>query len=256
MTSSQFASYPSLKGRGVIITGGASGIGAALVEAFCAQGARVAFLDRDREEGSALVQRIAADKGTLTFWPCDVTDTPHLKSTIGEAIAALGGLGVLINNAANDTRHSTAELTPEGWDDCMAINLKQQFFATQAVIPALMAAGGGSIICLGSIAWLRGTTGMIGYTTAKAAVQGLVRTLARELGPHRIRVNALLPGWTMTERQLKLWVDAQAEQEIAKGQCLPDKLLPSDVARMALFLAADDSRMCTQQTFIVDGGWV
>lgn len=247
-----YARYPSLAGRGVLITGGATGIGQAMAEAFMAQGARVAVLDKDERGGQALA---AANQG-LIFRTCDVTDAVALKAAVTSAIADLGSLSALIANAADDTRHSLDELTPQAWDRCIAVNLKHQFFAAQAAHPALAAGGGGAIICLGSIAWLNNTTGMIGYTTAKAGVHGLVRALARQLGPNRIRVNALLPGWTMTERQRALWVDEAAEREIAAAQCLPGFVAPEDVARMALFLAADDSAMCTQQSFVVDGGWI
>lgn len=249
---SGFAQYPSLVGKGVIVTGGATGIGAAMTRAFHAQGARVAVLDLDANAGNAL----AAELSGLVFKACDVTDIAALQRAIAESIAALGGLRVLVNNAANDARHSFEELTSEGWDRAIAVNLKHYLFAAQAARPALMAGGGGSIICLGSIAWLNNTTAMIAYTTAKAGVHGLVRTLARQLGPEQIRVNALLPGWTMTDRQRLLWVDATAEKEIDAAQCLPGRVMPDDVARMALFLGADDSAMCTQQSFIVDGGWV
>lgn len=257
MTAAQFASYPSLVGRRVVITGGATGIGRAMVEAFTAQGARVAFLDKDKEAGEALLSEIRKSemKGPK-FVPCDVSDATALKDAIGTAERLLNGFQVLVNNAANDARHTIDELTPELWDSCLAVNLKHQFFAAQAAYPAIATAGGGSIICLGSIAWLNNTTGMIGYATAKAGIHGLVRTLARLLGPMRIRVNALLPGWTMTKRQMRLWVDADAEREIERSQCLPGRVMPEDIARMALFLAADDSAMCTQQAFIVDGGWV
>lgn len=247
-----YARYPSLAGRGVLITGGATGIGKAMAEAFAAQGARVAVLDKDEGAGRALK---SANAG-LVFRVCDVSDANALKAAVSAAIADLGGLSVLIANAADDTRHGLDELTSEAWDRCIAVNLKHQFFAAQAAHPAIAASGGGAIICLGSIAWLNNTTGMIGYTTAKAGVHGLVRTLARQLGPSKIRVNALLPGWTMTERQRALWVDEAAEREIAAAQCLPGFVMPEDVARMALFLAADDSAMCTQQCFVLDGGWI
>ncbi len=257
MPAGRYASYPSLAGRCVVVTGGASGIGAALVRAFHAQGARVAFLDRDATAGAALARALSAEAHPAPlFLACDLTDTPALQRAIAAARAHLGGIQVLVNNAANDTRHSFEDLTPETFDACMAVNLKHQLFAAQAAAPAMAEAGGGAIICLGSIAWLNNTTGMIGYTMAKAGVHGLVRTLARLVGPQRIRVNALLPGWTMTERQLTHWVDAAAEAEIDRAQCLPGRVLPEDVARMALFLAADDAAMITQQAFIVDGGWV
>lgn len=259
MAAQAFATYPSLAGRGVVITGGATGIGAALVRAFAAQGARVAFLDKDAVAGEALVDALGREAGATTrprFIACDLTDTAALRRAVGEAQQTLGGIGVLVNNAANDTRHGFPDLTPETFDACIAVNLKHQLFAAQAAAPIMAAAGGGSIVCLGSIAWLNNTTGMIAYTTAKAGIHGMVRTLARLLGPQRIRVNALLPGWTMTERQLTHWVDAAAEAEIDRAQCLPGRVMPEDVARMALFLAADDSAMITQQAFIVDGGWV
>ena len=252
MSANLFASYPSLKGRRVLITGGASGIGRAMAEAFCAQGARVCVLDIADAAGAAL----AAKHEAMSYRHCDVTDIAALQTTIAAAIAEMGGLGVLINNAADDGRHGLSAMTSEAWDRCIAVNLKHFLFASQAAYPALAAGGGGSIICMGSIAWLNNTTGMIGYTIAKAGVHGLVRTLARQLGPQNIRVNALLPGWTMTERQRALWVDAEAERAIDAAQCLPGHVLPDDVARMALFLAADDSAMCTQQSFVVDGGWV
>lgn len=247
-----YARYPSLAGRGVLITGGATGIGQAMAEAFADQGSQVVVLDKDAAAGQAL----AAAAPNIAFQACDVSDAAALKAAIAAAIKQLGGLHVLVANAADDTRHGLDDLTPEAWDRCVAVNLKHQFFAAQAAHPAIAAAGGGSIICMGSIAWLNNTTGMVGYTTAKAGVHGLVRTLARQLGSSKIRVNALLPGWTMTERQRALWVDAAAEKEIAAAQCLPGFVMPEDVARMALFLAADDSAMCTQQSFIVDGGWI
>jgi len=228
-----------------------------MVEAFAAQGAKVAFLDKDEGAGATTLRATAELRaGFVEFIPCDVTDISALRAAVAAAERALNGLHVLITNAANDTRHTLDELTPELWDACLAVNLKHQFFAAQAAYPAIAAAGGGSIVCLGSISWLNNTTGMIGYTTAKAGVHGLVRTLARLLGPMRIRVNALLPGWTMTERQLHNWIDEAAEREIERSQCLPGRVMPADIARMALFLAADDSAMCTQQTFTVDGGWV
>jgi NAD(P)-dependent dehydrogenase (short-subunit alcohol dehydrogenase family) len=267
VSCSRYANYPSLAGRKVVITGGATGIGRAMVEAFVEQGASVAFLDIDRV-GAELLHRDLSDRRSALSPPaldrygswhaldCNVADIPALQSAIRKAQALLGGIDVLIANAADDTRHSLEELTPEAFDACIGVNVKHQLFAAQAAIPALIAAGGGSIICMGSIAWLNNTTGMIGYTLAKSAVHGLVRTLARQVGPNRVRVNALLPGWTMTARQLELWIDGAAEREIEQAQCLPDRLLPADVARMALFLAADDAAMCTQQAFVVDGGWI
>jgi len=247
----RFATYPSLNAKVVVVTGGATGIGKAFVEHFCEQKARVHFLDLDATSGDAAARSTGA-----TFWQCDVTDTAQLQTVIREIGAQNGRIDVLIANAANDSRHAPDDLTSDVWDECVSVNLKHQFFAAQAAWPIMAANGGGSIICLGSISWLNNTTGMIAYTSAKAGVHGLMRTLARQLGPCGIRVNALLPGWTMTERQTTLWVDTAAEKEITAAQCLPGKVMPSDVARMALFLAADDSAMCTQQSFVVDGGWI
>lgn len=254
----RYAQYPSLCDKVVIVTGGASGIGRAFVERFCEQGARVFFLDINTEAAEALIGHVKASGAAIPprFLACDITDTGALTAAIHQIAAEADGIDVLINNAADDSRHELDEVTPDSWDDCMAINLKHQFFASQAAHESMAARGGGSIICLGSIAWLNNTASMIGYTTAKAAIHGLVRTLARKLGPHNIRVNALVPGWTMTERQMALWIDEDVQREIANAQCLPSNVKPNDIARMALFLAADDSAMCTQQCFIVDGGWV
>lgn len=257
MERRRYASYPSLRGKIVVVTGGASGIGRAFVERFREQGAHVHFLDIDKEAGATLAV-LAGDEGAgdARFHHCDVTDTRTLQETIRHVAQLAGGIDVLINNAADDTRHTPEEMTEELWDRCMAVNLRHQFFAAQAAWPSMVARGGGSILCLGSIAWLNNTIGMIGYTTAKAAVHGLVRILARYLGPKGVRVNAILPGWTMTERQLEKWIDVKAERQITEAQCLSIKVMPNDVARMALFLAADDSAACTQQCFVVDGGWI
>lgn len=257
MAGDTYAVYPSLRERRVLITGGASGIGRSFVVQFAAQGAKVAFIDID-EKGARETQDLARASGgnEPVFVACDVSDADKLKSSVEDVAHRLGGLDVLIANAANDARHDTGTLTSAAWDRCMAINLKHQFFAIQGALPALKAAGGGSIICLGSISWLNNTTGMPAYITAKAGVHGLVRTLARQLGPHAIRVNALLPGWTMTDKQRNEVLKPGDEETIAREQCLPGFVMPDDIARMALFLAADDSRMCTQQAFVVDGGWV
>ncbi|NOT72928.1 MAG: SDR family oxidoreductase [Hyphomicrobium sp.] len=260
MTSGTAANYPSLAGQIVVVTGGASGIGGEMAAQFASQGARVFALDIDIAAGQALAAQCNAaggtGGGTIAFRSCDVTDCAALQAAILAIGSEHGRIDTLVNNAANDTRHDWRTLTPDAWDACMNVNLRHHFFASQAAHPFLKAAGGGSIICLGSISWLNGTTGMVGYTTAKSAIHGLVRTLARLFGPDSIRVNALLPGWTMTERQRKLWVDAAADAEIAAKQALPGKVEPADVARLALFLAAADARMCTQQVFVVDGGWI
>jgi len=251
------AVYPSLKQRSVFITGGGSGIGESLVGHFCAQGSRVAFVDIAEAPSRRLVERIAA-KGDPRphFIACDLRDIASLRMAIAEASERNGAIRVLCNNAGNDDRHRSEDVTPEYWDDRMAVNVRHQFFAAQAVRPQMKAAGGGSIINFGSITWLVGDGDCPAYVTGKAAITGMTRALARELGPERIRVNCMLPGWVMTERQVRLWLTPEGERQIAERQCLPDRLYPPDIARMALFLAADDSRMCSSQQFIVDGGWV
>jgi NAD(P)-dependent dehydrogenase (short-subunit alcohol dehydrogenase family) len=247
------ARYPSLAGKVVLITGAATGIGATLVERFAAQGSRVAFLDVDADAGQALAARLA-DAAPL-FLAVDVTDIAALEAAIDEVQQRLGPVQVLINNAANDKRHSIAETTPASWDAGIAVNLKHQFFAARKVSSSMQAAGGGSIINLGSTSWMLKQGGMPVYTTSKSAVQGLTRSLARDLGRHGIRVNTLVPGWVMTEKQVRLWVDEAAKKAIAEGQCINAPLMPDHIAAMALFLAADDSAMCTGQDYIVDGGW-
>ena len=254
---SENAIYPSLKGRTVFVTGGGSGIGAAIVEHFCAQRSKVAFVDIAREPSEALVKSLAA-KGLPKplFLYCDVTDIPALQKAIADAKLQLGPIRVLINNAAHDQRHPIDSVTPEYWDDRYAVNLKHQFFAAQAVYKDMAAAGGGSIVNFGSTSWVIGQGGMPCYTSAKSAVAGLTRALARDLGPMNIRVNCILPGWIMTERQITLWLTPEGEQELMKRQCLKRKLVPADIARTVLFFAADDSGACTNQNYIVDGGWV
>ena len=251
------AIYPSLEGRSVFITGGGSGIGESLVEHFCAQGSRVAFVDIAETPSRALVERIAARGDPKPhFILCDLREIDRLRSAIAEASERNGAIRVLCNNAGNDDRHRSEDVTPEYWDDRMAVNVRHQFFASQTVRPQMKAAGGGSIINFGSITWLVGDGDCPAYVTAKAAITGMTRALAREFGPERIRVNCMLPGWVMTERQMRLWLTPEGERQIAERQCLPDRLYPPDIARMALFLGADDSRMCSSQQFIVDGGWV
>jgi NAD(P)-dependent dehydrogenase (short-subunit alcohol dehydrogenase family) len=250
------ATYPSLQDRSVLITGGATGIGATLVEAFVAQGARVGFIDIDAGNGNALAAALAtgAHHAPL-FVHADLTDIAALQAAIAAIRASNGPITVLLNNAANDKRHSIEETTPDSWDLGIAVNLRHQFFAAQAVAPDMRAAGGGSIVNFGSVSWKLKQGNMPVYLTAKSAAQGLTRSLARDLGPARIRVNTLVPGWVMTEKQLRLWVKPESHEEIAKGQCINQPLLPEHIASMALFLAADDSAMCTAQDFVVDGGW-
>lgn len=252
----ELAVYPSLRGRTVLITGGASGIGACLVTQFCRQGARVSFLDVQVEAAEALCGRLAEEGAAPRFLRCDLRDVDLLQAAVVEVAALDGDIAVLVNNAANDDRHRIEEVSAAYWDDRIAVNLRHQFFAAQAVIPGMRRRGGGSIVNFGSMTWHASEGGYPAYATCKAAVEGLTRSLARDLGPDRIRVNTVIPGWVMTERQVRLWLDAEGEAEIARRQCLKDKLRPEDVARMALFLAADDSRMCTAQNFIVDAGWI
>ena len=252
------ARYPSLTDRPVLVTGGGTGIGAAMVEHFCAQGSRVAFLDIAEEPSRALVKRLGERFGEAEplFIPCDLRDIAALRAAVAQAADALGPIRVLVNNAASDDRHRWQDVTPDGWDERMAVNLRHQFFAAQAVAPMMAEAGGGSIVNLGSITWVIGQGGMPAYSTAKAAVLGLTRSLARDLGSARIRVNCVMPGAVMTERQQRLWITEEDKRTILDHQCLKQLLTPADIARMVLFLAADDSAMCTNQSFIVDGGWV
>jgi D-xylose 1-dehydrogenase len=253
MTAS--ARYPSLVDRVVLITGGATGIGATLVERFAEQGAKVGFIDIDKPAGQDLARRLEAGRTAPLFVPADLTDIAALKSAIGAVRERFGPIRVLLNNAANDKRHRIEETTPESWDAGVAVNLRHQFFAAQEVVPDMRGAGGGSIVNFGSMSWKAKQGGMPVYTTCKAAVQGLTRGMARDLGTARIRVNTLVPGWVMTEKQLRLWVTDASREDIARNQCIDQPLMPDDIAAMALFLAADDSAMCTAQDFIVDGGW-
>jgi D-xylose 1-dehydrogenase len=253
----RFARYPSLAGKVVFISGGGSGIGEGFVEHFCAQGAKVAFCDIAEAPSLALVERIrAAGNSPPLFIPCDLRDIAQLQAALRQAAEALGPITVLVNNAARDDRHEIDEVTPDYWDERFAVNLKHQFFAVQAVHHGMKAAGGGSIINMGSTSWMMGVPSMPAYVSAKAAVAGLTKGLARKLGPDNIRVNTVLPGWVMTERQKRLWLTPEGDRKIDEGQCLSQRLLPADIARMVLFLAADDSEMCTNQTYIVDGGWI
>jgi NAD(P)-dependent dehydrogenase (short-subunit alcohol dehydrogenase family) len=252
-----FAHYPSLKDKAVFITGGASGIGESMVEHFSAQGARVKFVDIDATSGEALVARLSTPGFTPPqFEPCDVRDIAALQAAIHAFEASQGGIDVLINNAASDDRHSIAEVDVAYWDNRMNVNLRHQFFAAQAVRAGMAKRGGGSIVNLGSIVVQMGDPNSVAYVAAKGAIHAMTRSLARDFGRDLIRVNCLMPGWVMTKRQITLWLDAAGAKRIAEHQCLPEKLVPADVARMALFLAADDSAHCTSQNFVVDGGWI
>ena len=242
---SEFAIYPSLKGKRVLVSGGASGIGALTVGAFAEQGADIAFLDRD--VGAS--KRVAEETGAR-YALCDLRDIAALR----EAIASLGEFDVLVNNAARDDRHDWRDVTPEYWDERMATNIRHMFFAIQAVAPGMIAAGGGSIVNIGSNSWWEAGGGFPAYATAKSAVHGLTRTMARDLGDHRIRVNTVVPGWIMTERQKELWATPEALEAHRARQCLPDMIEPVYVARMVLFLASDDAAMCSASNYMVEAG--
>lgn len=244
-----FARYPSLSGRVALITGGASGIGLSLVEHFAAQDARVAFLDFDQAAGEAAAARTGA-----RFLHCDLRDVAAVRAAVAAVQDALGAVAVLVNNAARDDRHGWETVEPDYWDERMATNLRHQFFVTQAVAPSMIAARQGSIVNMGSSSWIKAQGGMPAYTTAKAAVRGLTRGFARDLGVHGIRVNELVPGWIFTERQIALWASPEREAANLERQCLKERLYAADVARMVLWLAADDSRLVTAQTFYVDAG--
>jgi len=251
------AVYPSLRDKAVFITGGATGIGAAHVKHFVAQGARVAFADIQVDAAQALMREIAA-KGSQTqllFANCDLRDIAALQAAIATVAARLGPIDVLVNNAAHDERHDWKTVTVEYWEERLAVNLRHQFFAIQAIAPMMQAKGGGSIINFGSISWHLAMGGMPAYTTAKAGIEGLTRSFAKDLGPDNIRVNCVIPGWILTERQKTLWLTPEAERSTLAAQCLKRMLVPDDVARLVLWLAAEDSRMCTSQLFTVDGGW-
>jgi len=252
-----FATYPSLLDRVVVVTGGASGIGEAIVEAFAANGSRVVFLDLQIEAAHRLVERLEASGAPRPlFLPCDLTDIAALQSALRTIDYQYGAVDVLVNNAGNDTRHSIAEVTPESWDRGIAVNLKHQFFMAQGLIPGMQKAGRGSIINMSSIGWVIPSTNLPVYVTAKAAIVGMTRTLAHELGAFNIRVNCVMPGAVLTERQRRLWFTPEYEAEILAAQALKRFILPEDVARLILFLAADDSSAITNQSYIVDGGWV
>ncbi|HUV70622.1 MAG TPA: SDR family NAD(P)-dependent oxidoreductase [Terracidiphilus sp.] len=254
---SQFATYPSLKDRVVFITGGATGIGASLVAHFARQRARVAFLDIDDAPAQSLVASLAAEGcPTPQYIHCDLTDLAALQAAVDQVLATHSTIDVLVNNAASDQRHSIEQVTPESWDRSIATNLRPFFFAIQAVIPAMRAAGRGSIINMSSIAWLIPSTGLPLYVAAKAAIVGLTRTFAHELGPHNIRVNAVLPGAIATERQKQLWYTPEYTAEILAAQALKRQIQPAEVARLVLFLAADDASAITNQSHIVDAGWI
>lgn len=246
----QFATYHSLKDRSVLVTGGASGIGAEIVRGFAEQGARVGFVDLDADAGEALARSLP----DVAFEVCDLRDIEALRAAFAALDRQLGPATVLVNNAARDDRHDWREVTPDYWDERLATNLRHQFFAIQAAAPGMIEAGGGAIINMGSCSWWMGMGGMPAYTTAKSGVHGLTRSFAADLGPHGIRVNCVVPGWVMTERQKELWATPEALEKYLENQCLKEFIQPEDLARMVLFLASDDSRMCTGQSFFVEAG--
>ena len=249
--SDSFARYPSLSGKTVFITGGASGIGAEIVKAFAAQGAKVGFVDLDAEGAQALTE---STEGTIAWEQADLRDIAALQEAFAKLKATLGSAEILVNNAARDDRHDWRDVTPDYWDERQATNLRHMFFAIQAVAPDMIDAGGGSIINMGSNSWWEAGGNMPAYTTAKAAVHGLTRTMARDLGVHRIRVNTVVPGWVMTERQKELWANPEALEKHRDRQCLPDLIEPVYLARMVLFLASDDAAMCTANNYMVEAG--
>ena len=255
MSQPSLTYYPSLRNRVVFISGGSSGIGAELVRAFAEQGAQVAFCGTRPDGGRALIEQLVAQGHPAPWYAaCDVRDVAAYQAVLGEVIRQLGPVRVLVNNAGRDDRHAMEDVTPEMWDERLALNLKHYFFAIQAVAPAMAAAGGGSVINMGSVSWMRGRPNLVGYTTAKAGILGLTRTLARELGPRQIRVNAVVPGAIVTERQTTLHRDPAADQAFLDAQCLKIRLEPGHVARPTLFLAADDSDGMTGQHVLVDAG--
>ena len=250
------AIYSDLAGKVVLVTGGASGIGAAIVRRFAQQKSNVVFFDIKADEGQRLARELSEQGLNAHFERVDLTDIAALRAGVAQARHAYGAINILINNAAHDERHKTEEMTPEYWDDRIAVNLKHQFFAAQAALPDMKAANAGVIINFGSVSWMAGQGGMAAYTASKSGVIGLTRSLARDYGPYNIRVNAIAPGWIMTERQLEKWMTPQGEVELMQRQCLKRKLVPDEVAKFTVFLASDEASACTAQHYVVDGGWV
>lgn len=255
MAAAAFASFPSLKDMPVIVSGGASGIGESIVREFAAQGSKVGYVDIAADAGRKLEEELSGQGHTVRFAECDITDVGAYQAAIRGFEEAHGPALALVNNAANDQRHKWDEVTPEFWDNRIAVNLRHAFFAAQAVAPGMITAGKGSIINFGSISWMIMVGDLAAYTASKSAAHGMSRSLARDLGKHGVRVNTIVPGWVMTERQLTHWVGPDEEKLIDASQALAGRVYPADIARMALFLAADDSQMISGQDFVVDGGW-
>jgi D-xylose 1-dehydrogenase len=250
------ALYPDLSGKVALVTGGGSGIGEWIVRRFAEQGVAVTFIDVKEAESRALADELTTAGRQVRFEAADLTDTAALRDAVRRVREALGPIDILINNAANDERHATEDVTPEYWDGRIAVNLKHQFFAAQAVLPDMKAANRGVIINFGSVSWMVGQGGMAAYTASKSAVLGLTRSLARDYGPFNIRVNAIAPGWIMTQRQLDKWLTPEGEAELMRRQCLKRRLQPDEIARFTVFLASDEASACTNQHYVVDGGWV
>ena len=248
------AVYPCLNNKVVVITGGGSGIGESITRSFIKQGAKVAFLDFNEKDSIKLIKDLNTDN--LHFEFCDLRDIEQLKNSIKKISSKFGPIQILVNNAARDDRHSLQSVTSEYFDERIATNLKHQLFASQAVVSDMEKNGGGAIINMGSTSWMIGQGGMPCYTTAKSAIQGLTRGLARDLGPKNIRVNCVVPGWIMTERQVDMWLTPESEKELMDRQCIKRKLFPKDIARFVLFMASDEASACSNQSFVVDGGWL
>lgn len=250
------AIYPDLQGKVVLVTGGGSGIGESIVREFARQKASVAFIDIAVKPSRGLVEELSREGAQVHFEKCDLTDIPALRGAIAAIKARVGAVQVLINNAAHDERHSTESVTEEFWDSRIAVNLKHQFFCAQAVLPDMKSAGAGSIINMGSTSWMIGQGGMAAYTACKSGVLGLTRSLARDYGQFGIRVNTVAPGWIMTRRQLEKWVTPEGEAQIMERQCLKRKLQPAEIARFVVFIASEEASACTNQQYVVDGGWL
>ncbi|HEY1150066.1 MAG TPA: SDR family oxidoreductase [Pseudoduganella sp.] len=250
-----YATYPNLADKRVVITGGGTGIGAAIVEAFVKQGAQVVFLDIQDEASQALAASLAAEKHAPRYIRCDLTDLDAVTAVFAQIENEQGATQILVNNAANDNRHNVQDVTAKYWDDSLAVNLRHQFFCAQAVAPGMKAAGGGVILNFGSISWHLALSNLTLYMTAKAAIEGLTRGLARDLGPDGIRVNCIVPGQIQTARQMALWYSPEQEAQILSAQCLPERVLPEDVAALTLFLASDNAGRCSGRDYFVDAGW-